>query len=223
MSIADFEAVLVRELKAVRREVEAYPDDRLLWTMAPGISNPAGTLVLHLCGNLRHFVGKVLGGVEYARDRDAEFSRRDVPRAELVAELDRTIEAVEAALGRPDDARLSARYPMPIGGRLVTTSQFLVHLVSHLGYHLGQLDYHRRMLDPKATAVNTLPLDELPSVEPPPDPEEFAAKAASASPEQSLLEAIGLDKDAVPGRLTPPKGTKRTPPKGSPPAKPTAA
>lgn len=198
MSIADFRAVLVRELKAVRREVEAYPDEQSVWKEAPGIANTAGTLVLHLCGNLRHFVGAVLGGHPYQRDRDAEFNRRDVPRADLLKELDAAIEAVDDALSRPEDARLSARYPMAIGGRLVTTSQFLVHLVAHLGYHLGQIDYHRRMLDPEAKPVNTLPLDELPSVEPPPDPEEFAAKAAQASPEESLLAALESEDPRTP-------------------------
>lgn len=218
MSIADFESVLVRELKALRRQVEAYPDDASLWRSPPGIANSAGTLVLHLCGNLRHFVGKVLGGVEYVRDRDAEFSRRDVPRAELLADIDATIEAVSAALGTPADARLSARYPMPIGGRMLTTSQFLVHLAAHLAYHLGQVDYHRRLLTEDATTVNTLPLDELRDVEPPPDPEEFAAKAATISPEASLLEAIGLDKAEAPGRITPTRGGRKiTPPKGTPP------
>jgi hypothetical protein len=94
---------------------------------------------------------------------------------------------VDTAIGTPDDARLSARYPMPIGGRQLTTNAFLVHLTSHLGYHLGQIDYHRRMLDPKAETARTLPIEELPAVEPPPDPEEFAAKAAEAEPSASLL------------------------------------
>lgn len=177
MSISDFSAVIVRELRAARAELEAYPDEALIWKQVPGITNPAGTLVLHLCGNLRHFVGGILGGSDYARDREAEFSRRDVPRAELYALIETTCKEVEEAIGRPEDARLSARYPTPVGGRLFTTSQFLVHLVGHLGYHLGQIDYHRRMLDPAAKAVGTLSLEALPSVEPPPDPEEFATRA----------------------------------------------
>lgn len=181
MSISDFGAVMVRDLRAIQREVQAYPDDAMPWKTVPGITNSGGTLVLHICGNLRHFVGSALGGIDYARDRDAEFSRRDVPRAELLAELEATIDAVDSAIGTPDDARLSARYPLPIGGRLLTTSQFLVHLTAHLGYHLGQIDYHRRMLDAKAQTVGTLPLEELPSVEPPPDPAEFAAKLTPPS------------------------------------------
>jgi uncharacterized damage-inducible protein DinB len=191
MSISDFGAVIVRDLRAVQREVQAYPDDAMLWKLTPAITNSAGTLVLHICGNLRHFVGSVLGGVEYARNRDDEFTRRDVPRDELIACLEETIKAVDTAIGTHDDARLSARYPMQIGGRMMTTSQFLVHLTAHLGYHLGQIDYHRRILDENAPTVGNLPLEELPSVEPPADPEEFAAKAAEADPTGSLLPPQG--------------------------------
>lgn len=196
MSISDFSAVIVRDLRAVQREVQAYPDDAMLWQPAPGITNSGGTLVLHVCGNLRHFVGSVLGGVAYERDREAEFSRRDVPRDELLKCLEDTIAEVVTAIGTPEDARLDARYPQPIGGRLMTTSQFLVHLTSHLAYHLGQIDYHRRMLDPNAQTVGTLPLEELPSVEPPPDPDEFAAKAEAADPGGSLLPSE-LEPDPV--------------------------
>lgn len=181
MSISDFSAVIVRELRAARSELEAYPDEALVWKEVPGIANPAGTLVLHICGNLRHFVGGTLGGSGYARDRDAEFSRRGVPRAELFELIETTCDEVEEAIGRPEDARLSARYPTAVGGRLFTTSQFLVHLVGHLGYHLGQIDYHRRMLDPSAKAVGTLSLEALPSVEPPPDPEEFVAPSVETA------------------------------------------
>lgn len=157
-------AVLVRELRALQREVEAYPDDELPWRLVPGISNPTGSLTLHLAGNLQHFVGAVLGGSGYVRDRDREFTRRDVSRRELVAEVERTIGAVEVALEGADDALLAAEYPLPLAGRRVATGTFLVHLVSHLGYHLGQVDYHRRMLDPSAKAAGTLPLDQLPAV-----------------------------------------------------------
>ena len=161
MTITDFCIVMVRELRALQRELQAYPDDETPWRLAPGITNSAGTLALHLTGNLRHFVGAVLGGSGYVRDRDAEFARRGVPRAELVAGIELAIAEVESAIRAHDDARLGAAYPVPVGGRQVTTSQFLVHLVAHLGYHLGQVDYHRRMTDPAAKPVGTLPLDTL--------------------------------------------------------------
>src|SRR5260221_14777709 len=95
--------IFVRDLKALKRELEAFKDERHIWRTAPGITNSAGTLTLHLAGNLRHFIGGQLGGSSYVRDRDAEFGRRDVPRAELVKEVDEAIAAVEKKTKKPSD------------------------------------------------------------------------------------------------------------------------
>ena len=81
-------AIFERDLRALRREVEAYPDERDLWAQVPGVSNVAGTLVLHLAGNLQYYIGAVLGGSGYVRDRPAEFARRDVARSELLREIE---------------------------------------------------------------------------------------------------------------------------------------
>jgi DinB family protein len=137
---------LARDLRALRRELEAYPDERDLWRTVPGIVNPAGTLALHLTGNLQHFIGTVLGGSSYVRNRDAEFNRRDVPRAELLREIDAALGVVEGTLSRlPDDA-LAKPFPQPIAGVTLATGDFLMHLCIHFGWHLGQLDYHRRLV-----------------------------------------------------------------------------
>ena len=161
---------LVRELGAVRRSVEAYPDDASLWATRPGLPNTGGTLVLHIAGNLQHFLGTVLAGTTYRRNREAEFARRDVPRAELLAELDAAIEAVNRALlpagGDDERASLDAHrhYPEPVGGRTLVTGEFLVHLTTHLAFHLGQLDYHRRVVTGDARSVNAIALAEVPGV-----------------------------------------------------------
>lgn len=70
--------VLVRELEAFCREVEAFPDDERLWQTLPGITNACGNLARHVAGNLQHFVGARLGGTGYVRHREAEFSQRSV-------------------------------------------------------------------------------------------------------------------------------------------------
>ncbi|HUF28310.1 MAG TPA: DinB family protein [Gemmatimonadaceae bacterium] len=124
-------AVLVRELRALRRAVETYPDDASLWALPAGVPNAAGTLVLHMAGNLQHFVGAVLGETGYRRERDAEFSRRDMTRAELLAEIDAAIAAVELTLEQLSDDAVHEPYPEEIGGRRIETSDWLVHLVAH--------------------------------------------------------------------------------------------
>jgi hypothetical protein len=127
-------AIISRDLRALRREIEAYADERDLWRVAPGISNCGGTLALHLAGNIQFFLGTVLGATGYVRDRDAEFGRRDVPRAELLREIDAALAAVERGAARLTDAALSQPYPQPPGGFAVTTGDFLLHLVAHLTY-----------------------------------------------------------------------------------------
>ena len=155
--------ILVRELGAVRRSVEAYPDDASVWRVPAGLPNSGGTLVLHIAGNLQHFLGTVLGASGYQRNREAEFARRDVPRAELVAEVDGAIAAVERALGAALDVRRA--YPEPVGGRTLRTGDFLLHLTSHLAFHLGQLDYHRRVVTGDARNVGAIALGDLPAAD----------------------------------------------------------
>lgn len=158
------QVILQRELAAVRRSVEAYPADATLWAERPGLPNAGGTLVLHIAGNLQHYLGAVLGRSGYHRDREAEFARRDVPREVLLAELDAAAVAIDrgvAALGDGVDA-LEKPYPEAIAGRSVATGDFLVHLASHLAYHLGQLDYHRRVVTGSGAGVGAIGVRELP-------------------------------------------------------------
>lgn len=161
MSAEWIAGVIVRDLKAVRRELEAYPDERDLWRLSPGIANSAGTLALHLAGNLQHFIGAVMGGTGYKRDRAAEFSRRDVPREELAAQIDAAIVAVGRGLAQVSEAALAAEYPERVAGHTVTTGEWLVHLAAHLGYHLGQIDYHRRLVTGRGETVGALAIPEL--------------------------------------------------------------
>lgn len=138
---------LARDLKTLIREVEAYPDDETLWTTAPGTRNAGGALANHVAGNLLHYVGGLLGETGYVRDREAEFDARDVPRDQLLSRLERAGAVVEEVLGSITEEELAAPFPDPptrMAG--IETGAFLLHLVSHLGYHLGQVNYHRRML-----------------------------------------------------------------------------
>jgi uncharacterized damage-inducible protein DinB len=138
--------LLVRELAAFERELGLFPTDDLVWATLPGISNSAGTLALHVCGNLLHFVGGVLGGSGYVRDRDAEFSRRGVSREELAREIRQTILAIENVLPRLTPEDLALEYPEAVGGVRFPTGLFLLHLCTHAAHHLGQVGYLRRAL-----------------------------------------------------------------------------
>ena len=158
--------LLLRELVTLRKEVEAYPTDADLWRVVPGISNSGGTLTLHLTGNLQHFIGGVLGGSGYVRDRDAEFSTRGLTRAEVAGQVEQTTASLTQTFGRLSDAVLAGRYPEPIGKVRVSTGDFLVHLEGHLAYHLGQIDYHRRMITGTGPLPGSLSPGKLVSAEP---------------------------------------------------------
>lgn len=169
MPTGSFRALLARELGTLRRELEAYPDDASLWRTVPGITNSGGTLALHLIGNLRHCIGARLGATGYVRDRAAEFSRRGVPREELVREVDDTLRTIERTLPEVSEERLAATFPEPMRGVTLRTDDLLAHLASHLAYHLGQIDYHRRILTGVPGEIGAMSLSELDSAAPAPD------------------------------------------------------
>jgi hypothetical protein len=144
--------ILCRDLDSFIREVELYPDDTTLWKTLPGIANSGGNLALHGAGNLLHFIGAILGGTGYVRNRDLEFSRRSGTRSEVVAELVRARDVIRAVLDRMNDEDFSRPYPEVVSGRRFITGDFLLHLATHLVFHLGQAGYLRRALTGDATS-----------------------------------------------------------------------
>ena len=156
-------AIITRELRAIERELDAYETEEQVWSLPPGLPNSGGTLALHAAGNLQHFLGAVLGGSSYVRDRDAEFQRRNVARSELIEELRRAASSVQQVLDRVDRSTLDGDYPLPVANRRLMTSDFLLHLATHLAYHVGQLDFHRRIVTGNPAGVGTVSPTELAS------------------------------------------------------------
>ncbi|HKJ01209.1 MAG TPA: DinB family protein [Longimicrobiales bacterium] len=144
----DFARIMGRDLQKLRQELEAYASDADVWRVAGEAKNSAGTLALHLVGNLDHFVGAVLGESGYVRDREAEFGVRDVARDELLRRVDACRGRVVSTLEGLSDAALHLPYPgkLPPQFQGASTHLFLLHLAVHLDWHLGQMSYHRRML-----------------------------------------------------------------------------
>lgn len=138
--------LITRDLSTLKREIEQFETEADIWLVRGDIPNSAGNLCLHLVGNLRHYFGTVLAGTDYVRDRDREFSDKNVPRAELLAGIDAAAADVSAALRGLSEEDLAENYPIDVFGRPMTTAFFLTHLATHLGYHLGQINYHRRLL-----------------------------------------------------------------------------
>lgn len=136
-----------RDLNKLKTEIAAYQKEENIWIVDKAIANSAGNLCLHLVGNLNTYIGVVVGRTGYVRNRDLEFSLKDIPKAELIRMIEETIIVVANSLDKIKDEDLKAEYPMLVFKEKTSTEYMLVHLTSHLGYHLGQVNYHRRLLD----------------------------------------------------------------------------
>jgi Protein of unknown function (DUF1572) len=136
-----------RDLQRLKKEIELYRDEDNLWVLKEGISNTAGNLCLHLVGNLNHFIGATLGNTGYVRYREDEFSLKNIPRQDLITNIENCILIVREALQKLNDAELEKDFPLEKHGTIVSTANMLIHLYGHLSYHLGQINYHRRLLD----------------------------------------------------------------------------
>lgn len=139
-------ALFERDLKRVINELELYRNEADLWRVEKEIANSAGNLVLHLIGNLNTYIGKELGQTGYVRNRELEFSQKDVPREELIAKVNETITVIKNALPAVTDEMMQREYPLIVLQEGTSTEYFLVHLSTHLNYHLGQINYHRRLV-----------------------------------------------------------------------------
>ncbi|MEA5138037.1 DUF1572 family protein [Arcicella rigui] len=135
-----------RDLKVLYREIEAYKNEVDIWKVTEGITNSGGNLALHLVGNLKTYIGKNLGGIAYIRNREAEFSSKNIAQAVLLNSISETEQIVLQTLDNISANSLSEIYPEEVLGYEMTTEYFLIHLHGHLTYHLGQINYHRRIL-----------------------------------------------------------------------------
>lgn len=137
----------VRELEKLSREISLYRNESNLWNIDKDIANSGGNLCLHLLGNLNHFIGAIIGKTGYIRNRELEFSQRDISKEDLLRRIGQTSEMVTEVLSAMDDIQLEKDYPIEVLQGVDSTQFILTHLLSHLSYHLGQINYHRRLLD----------------------------------------------------------------------------
>ena len=136
-----------RDLSKLKHEIELFEHEENLWKVKGTTTNSAGNLCLHLIGNMNHFIGGVIGKTSYIRDRHAEFNDKNISRETLHQMIDETKGVVTTSLQKMDSGRLSLIYPIQVFDEDMTNEFFLIHLVSHLNYHLGQINYLRRILE----------------------------------------------------------------------------
>ena len=147
MLLETLKILFERDLKKLKLEIELYQNEDQLWVTKNGISNAAGNLCLHLIGNLNCYIGAELGKTNYIRNRPLEFSLYSIPKSELLTKIDETILVVNQSLSKITEQELQNEYPILVLENKTTVAHFLVHLSTHLAYHLGQINYHRRLID----------------------------------------------------------------------------
>ena len=140
-------SIFKRDLAKLKAEIEAYKTDSAIWLVETGIANAAGNLCLHLVGNLNTYIGAVLGKTGYVRQRELEFTLKNIPQQELVNKIENTIDMIDDVLSNLKEEQFDAEYPIIVFESKMSTEYFLIHLATHLTYHLGQINYHRRLLD----------------------------------------------------------------------------
>jgi uncharacterized damage-inducible protein DinB len=150
-----------RDLTSLATEIELFPDDKRIWETVAGITNSTGNLALHITGNINHYIGHVLGGADYKRDRQAEFGPSNKTRSELAAGLHDAVTIIERVFPRLTPQQLSADFPEPVGGVQIPCDRFLMHLVTHLAHHLGQAGYLRRVLTGENRSSNPVSVKPL--------------------------------------------------------------
>ena len=150
MVIEALKDLFTRDLNKLKQEINLYQDEDTFWAIEKAIKNSGGNLSLHLVGNLKNYIGNGLAGIGYVRDRDFEFSGKFVDREAISKEIDETIEIVNQGLSQVSASQLNGNFPMMIWKEETGMAYTLIHLHAHLNYHLGQINYHRRILDANA-------------------------------------------------------------------------
>jgi uncharacterized damage-inducible protein DinB len=135
-----------RDLNKLKEELSAYPDEKNIWKIQEGIANSAGNLALHLVGNLNHFIGSTLGNTGYVRNRESEFTLKNIPRHEIIRSIDDTIVMIQKTLDGLTEEEMKKAFSIKVTQGDDSVGFILAHMASHLSYHLGQINYHRRLI-----------------------------------------------------------------------------
>lgn len=137
-----------RDLTRLKKELLLYKKEEMMWLVKNEINNSAGNLALHIIGNLKTFIGTNLGGTGYIRNREAEFSEKNVPLTKTLKMIDETFKVIQSTINNFTENDLNKLYPVQVfkNKKEMTNEYFLIHLYGHLNYHLGQINYHRRLI-----------------------------------------------------------------------------
>jgi hypothetical protein len=143
-TLADF---YERDIRKLIEEVNLFRNEEDLWRTRGLVKNSGGNLVLHIAGGLNHLIGATLAKTGYVRDREQEFIGKGVLRKDLVAQLEDLIPMINKTVASLTPEQMEAEYPIFFDKPKTSVSYVLMQLLLHLNYHLGQVNYLRRILE----------------------------------------------------------------------------
>ncbi len=147
MMVVLLHSIFERDLNKLYQEIESYRDELNIWKTEKHIANSGGNLCLHLVGNLNTYIGKEIGNTGYVRNREEEFSLKAISKKQLLMLIGNTRDMINKVLIQLTDEFLENEYPVLVFEKKTSTGYLLVHLATHLAYHTGQINYHRRLFD----------------------------------------------------------------------------
>lgn len=120
-------------------------DDGQVWLRHSGNENAIGNLVLHLCGNVRQWIGHAVAGNPDQRDRDSEFDARGgLGKADLLHKLDEVVDAAVNSIRTLPPARLEEQ--TEVQKYHVTILEVIYHVVEHFAQHTAQIIFATKLL-----------------------------------------------------------------------------
>ncbi len=140
-----FKQIFIKHLDTLYSEVSSFENEKQLWAQKEGVQNCAGNLALHLVGSLNHFIGSVLGKSGFVRDRESEFNQKNLLKSEILFSILSCKQEVEKTFSKLKDVNLFEPYPLNLFGEGKTVNEVLLILLGHFNYHLGQINYFRRL------------------------------------------------------------------------------
>ena len=136
-----------RDIQRVTDEIALFKDEENIWKTSGSIANSAGNLVLHLIGGLNYLIGTNLANTGYVRNRDAEFTTKGIHRGQLIEQLKELKSMIDKTLSSLTKEQLERSFPIFFDKENATINYVLVQLLLHLNYHLGQINYLRRIFE----------------------------------------------------------------------------
>ena len=127
-----------RDLRKLIEEINLFKREQNLWRTYGSVK------ILHIIGGSNYLIGNKLAHTGYVRDRDQEFIKKGLAREALVVQLEQLILLIKKTLNELD---MDAEYPMMFDDAIRSNGYVLTQLALHLNYHLGQVNYLRRVLE----------------------------------------------------------------------------